>query len=445
MLFISISGLSLNISTSKLVAESMKLQHYSPRRIIAKSIGLALFVSAITATAFLVILRPLCDSFLKEPDLYYPLLTTVFLIPLVGISDTLKGYFNGLKEMGISATASVVEQIFRIAFSVGSILLLRPYGLIVATVFILLALSVGELASIVYTAIKIARYKPPLFPNTSHELKAVCQIAIPSTLTRLIGNFTYFLEPIVFTSTFSYLMFTQKQISDVYTIVNAYTIPLLTTVSFLSMAIATSIIPIMAENWAIKKYEAVDHYIGEALTLSLIPGIYVAILFYYFPKEYMNLIYGTTLGSESIRSLSFVFLFYYIHSPIVAILQAIGKSRFIFIVSSVSNILKIVLIAALAFIPSIGLNSMLYAIIFTMILSTIICFIAMMKETKHRFDKRKLFNLVLLFVFTFGLTGIVDFILKGHYLLTSLIILICFLVLNIRLKFFHFLKFKRAR
>ena len=201
-------------------------------------------------------------------------------------------------------------------------------------------------------------------------------------------------------------------IANEYTIVNAYTIPLLTTVSFLSFAISTSVIPVMAENWALKRTDAVHHYISEALILSLIPGILIAVLFYYFPSEYMNLIYGTTLGSDQIRNLTFIFLFYYIHPPVVAILQAIGKSKFIFAISTISNVLKIALIALLAFVPTIGLDSMLYAIIFSMILSTVICLMTMLKVTNFSFNLRKVFNLVMLFLFTFGLTGVLNFLLR---------------------------------
>ena len=77
----------------------------------------------------------------------------------------------------------------------------------------------------------------------------------------------------------------------------------------------------------------------------------------------MNLIYGTTLDQITFET-SPLFLFYYIHPPVVAILQAIGKSKFIFAISTISNVLKIALIALLAFVPTIGLDSMLYAIIF---------------------------------------------------------------------------------
>ncbi|MGI6759591.1 MAG: oligosaccharide flippase family protein [Bacilli bacterium] len=446
MLFISISGMSLNISTSKLVAESLKLKNYSPRKIIFKSIILALIVSTFTTCIFLIILKPLCYSFLKEPNLYYPLLTTVFLIPLVGISDTLKGYFNGLKEMGISALSTVIEQIFRISFSIAAIFLLRPHGLIVTTVFILLSLSIGEIASIIFSIIKILKYRPPHYPKTKNEFNAICSISIPTTLTRLMGNFIYFLEPIVYTAVFTYLNYAQADITNEYTIVNAYTIPLLTTVSFLSFAISTSVIPVMAENWALKRTDAVHHYISEALILSLIPGILIAVLFYYFPSEYMNLIYGTTLGSDQIRNLTFIFLFYYIHPPVVAILQAIGKSKFIFAISTISNVLKIALLALLAFVPTIGLDSMLYAIIFSMILSTVICLMTMLKVTNFSFNLRKVFNLVMLFLFTFGLTGVLNFLLKEKFLITSLISTICFIIICFKLNFFRFFKFqKRAR
>ena len=70
MLFISISGFSLNITISKLVSESITTKKYSPKTLLFTSIKLSLFISLLTILIFIVILKPLVNTFLHNNDLY---------------------------------------------------------------------------------------------------------------------------------------------------------------------------------------------------------------------------------------------------------------------------------------------------------------------------------------------------------------------------------------
>ena len=157
MLFVGISGMSLNVTISKLVSESYVSRKYSPKKLLKKSFVLSLIVSFFLIILYLILLKPLTVSLLKNEDLYYPLLTGVILIPLVGISDGLKGYYIGIKQMQVSSLSNLTEQIARISFSILSIIILSPYGINITTTFCLLALSFGEICSIIFSLIKLKK------------------------------------------------------------------------------------------------------------------------------------------------------------------------------------------------------------------------------------------------------------------------------------------------
>ena len=74
--------------------------------------------------------------------------------------------------------------------------------------------------------LKIKKLKAIDYTSTTGELKAILKICIPTTLSHLVGNFTYFLEPIVYVWILTILNFQQSQIEESYTIVNAFTISL---------------------------------------------------------------------------------------------------------------------------------------------------------------------------------------------------------------------------
>ncbi len=427
MLFISISGMSLYVSISKLVAESVKTKQYSPKIILKKAFLLSISVSVITSIIFLILLKPLTHNLLKNDDLYFPLLSTLLLIPLVGISDGLKGYFNGLKMMKFSATANMIEQLARIFFSITILLITHPYGPKVATFSCLLAMSIGEAASIIYLLIRIKKIGIIHYDNTTGELKAVVDIAVPTTFSRLIGNFTFFLEPIIYVWILSKLCYPHESIEKSYTIVNAYTISLLTIGSFVSIALSTTVVPGISENYVIKCFDKVNYYIKKTLICALIPGIFITIILFYFPSDIMKLIYGTTLGTSDIKLFVFFFLPYYLQAPLVAIYQAMGKSKDLFILSTIFDCLRLLLIVLLSMVPFISYSSLMIATTITLDLSFIIIFFKVIKLSKLKIDFNQSFSLVLISIFIFSLTALLKMI-NFPFIITIIIVGIIYLL-----------------
>lgn len=416
MLFINISCMGLNITISKLVSESVKTKQYSPKLLLKKAIQISLITSIITIACFLVFLYPLTHFLLKNDNLFFPLLSTVFLIPIVGISDSLKGYFNGLKLMKYSSTANLVEQIARIVFSITILYVTIPYGIKTATFFCLLALSIGELFSIIYSLIKIKQLNVINYPSTTGELKAILKICIPTTLSHLVGNFTYFLEPIVYVWILTILNFQQSQIEESYTIVNAFTISLLTLGSFVSTALATTVVPSISESNATNDMNKVNYFIKKTIIFSLIPGLFITIILYFYPSEIMNFVYNTTKGASDVKKYVFFFLPYYLGVPLSAIYQALGKAKSLFRISSFFNILRILLIILLSIIPSINLNSLIIATFITLILNFIVIFFKIKKLTSLNVSFHQSFNLLITFVFSFMLVLFFDTINLNFYL-----------------------------
>lgn len=421
MLFVNIASFSLNVTITKLVAESIKSSLYAPKKLIKAGIKISLIVSLIAFITLIILIKPLTTLFLKEEQLFYPLLTTIFLIPLVGISDTLKGYFNGIQKMNVSSIANLIEQIARISFTVLFLFLTKPFGIVIATTFCLLALSFGELISIIYSAFKLKKFPPLDFPTSGKEQSAIFRFAFPTTLSRLVGSISYFLEPIIYTLILSLLSYQMYDIKNTYTIINAYTIPLLTLGSFVSFAIATAIVPGISESNAQKNHKAISYYIQKALLFIIVPASFISLVLYFYSHEFMNLIYGVDLGADLTKKWVFFFIPYYLSIPFNAILQALGKIKTLFVSSFIFHILKLILIIVLALLPVIGLNTLLITTIFIIIINFLVLFYYINKYTNYLPSLKNLLILGLLFVLGFALFTIFKHF-KINYLLTSLII-----------------------
>ena len=66
MLFVSISGFSLYITISKLVAESVITKRYSQKKILSESFKLSFLISLIVDIIYFSMLKPLVIYFLKD-------------------------------------------------------------------------------------------------------------------------------------------------------------------------------------------------------------------------------------------------------------------------------------------------------------------------------------------------------------------------------------------
>ncbi len=403
MLFISIASFSLNITISKLVSEGIATNKYSPNKIIKYSFKYTLMIAFILMIVYLIILKPLTIIFLKNEDLFYPLLTGAPLILLVGISDGLKGYFMGIKKVNIASCASLIEQIGRTSFSIVFLILMLPKGIIIATTWCLLSLSFGEICSIIFTYLKIKKYPILSIPNTNGEKKAIFENSIPNTTSRLIGNFTFFLEPILYTFALSKIGFNVVDIQTNYTIIDAYTIPLLTFIGFFPQAISSAMIPHVSEAYALNKKSTIHYYIKKSLTFTLIPTIILSINLFLNAPEFMMLIYKTTEGSYVIKYFIILFIFYYLHIPIVAILQAIGFSKKVFVASTINNLIRTFLLLFFSFSNKINFNSLIISISISIIIGFIINYHQLKKETSFKIDYKNLLMLFLIFIIAFSI------------------------------------------
>lgn len=438
ILFISFSGFSLNTAVSKVVATNNVTRKYSDRQILTKSIYIATLVSIIGVIILLAIIHPLSTKWLKQPQTYYPLLTTIIFMPLVAYNNCLRGYYNGLKKINISAYAGVIEQIFRILSSVIFLYIFSSKGIVVAVTMTMLAMSIGEFISLIFavyllTKLKINRFQSKLNPQTE-----ILRIAIPTTSSKMVGSLTYFFEPILYTLALTLIGFTNQEISYRYSEVSAYAESLLTMFSFISISIAVAIIPHISESFVLNDQRKIQMYIKKTLLASAIPGILFTILLFFYSSEFMYLFYKTNIGSMYVKQFAFIFLASYIINPLVAIMNSIGRAKETFLISSICNILKLVLIFGLAFIERINYYSLMLASAISLVMVTLIIYMRLKNLFYYNFTLQEKANLVILVILSMITIFFFKNIIHLNFLIVSGLVTVLFFLSLFILRIFHF-------
>ena len=219
----------------------------------------------------------------------------------------------------------IIEQTIRLILTIILIPILLDINIIYAVTFLVLVNMISEFISIIVLLFFMPKYivitKDDIKPN-KNNIKNILDISIPNTSTRLIGNIGYFLEPILLM-----LAYKNNSISLEYGIITGYSMPILLLPGFFTLAISSSLIPVISKSYVKKNYRYVLKKINQGIFLSLIVGVPLTILLFIFPSFFLRIIYGSSVGSNYLKILSIPFLFYYIEIPLSACLQAMNKAK----------------------------------------------------------------------------------------------------------------------
>lgn len=426
MLFTSIGSFSLNVSMTKLISENLGTKKYSQQSILKKGISISLISSLSSIILLLLTANYISKGLLHNSLTYYPIIISAPFILISSLNNLIKGYFNGLSKISISSSASFIEEISRIITILMIFFIIPTDDIKKGLIFAIISMTLSEFISLIYQCCFLKN----TITKKENEIssKEIIQTSIPTLLTRLLGNFTYFLEPVIYTLALELCGIDNNLIQNNYGIVNGYILPIISICSFFSMAISTVILPKISKYYAIKKYSQVKYYTKKSIMICLIPGILFSILLMLNCENYMLLIYGVSEGHVIVEKMSFFFIFSYISSPLISIIQGIGKSKFYFRISVLFSFLKLALIFFLSLIPSINFDSLILAIIITSIIPTMINYYFVKREINFSFKKITLIKLVLIIILPLC-TGIILKKLFINYIISSIIVSLVFLML----------------
>lgn len=352
---------------------------YKNYKVIITAIILSFF-SVIVICGTLFILSPfIAHSLLKNDYTLYPILSFLIFIPLIAISGIIKNYYLAKGHVYVIAKSQIVEETSRLLF----IYLFLKSPLSSSLPFLVtiayLSMSFGELMSIIYLLLlSRKRYSFTPLKNINKQnliMKDLLNISLPLTGSRLYHCFMNFLEPILLIHVLTRLGLTQNFIQDQYAILSGYVVSMLVTPTFFCTIIYRLYLPIATDDLYYHKNNTFLHLL-YALLICFLIGLPFTLIFYFFPKRSLMILYNTTSGYQQLKYMSFPFLLFYLQTPLSTILQAKNKNKVMFIISMIECTLEIILTYTLSHYLYVNaiLISLFTGLITTLTLSAIYCF-----------------------------------------------------------------------
>lgn len=428
MLFTSIGGFSLNISIARFTAS---LKH-KPSDIIKKGLKIALITSLLSVLILLLSSRLIASYALKQPLIYKILNISIFFIILTSLNNVFKGFLTGINKLKILSISAVIEQISRFLLVI-LIFNLRNKNIITLLINCINAMAFGEGISLIFNIIIYIKYnnndKTTNYNKiTKKDTKEIINFSFNTTLSHLITNIELFIEPILFTFALSLSNISKDTILYKYSEINAYVIPTLTLISFISFQISSALFPVFSKKYQEKNNDSISQISNKIIYYLFIIGIFFSNYFYFFGKEILYILYKVTTGTTSIKILSYFFIFTYITPIFNMLLQISNNDRYLLNTHLFLSILKLILIFILSIIPITINNSLIIAIIIMNLSLFVILFNKVNKIFKIKIPIIKLvfiFLYVFLSFFILNYFNINIIIITFIEILTILIILWC--------------------
>lgn len=346
-LFITLCSLGLPVAISKLVSERRR----RGKKIVLSIIPLAIIFNLLLIIILFCIAPFLSEKLLHNRETYYPLISVGFTLPFICISSILKGYFFGKEMMFPTTLANIIEQLIRLFLTFTIVYHLKNYSLTYAVCGVVLINILSEGISIVVLILYLPKNKKISIRDFHYDksvLKDLLDISLPTTGSRLIGSLSYFLEPIILTYTLDKVGYSSSFITREYGIINGYVYALLLLPSFFTLAISSSLLPVISNSYSRHDYKYSKYKIKQAIILSLVIGIPCTILFMFIPDFFLKLIYNTNEGVIYIKMIAPIFLLYYVQGPLTTAMQGMNKAKLAMMGTLYGAIIRTILLFVLS-------------------------------------------------------------------------------------------------
>jgi stage V sporulation protein B len=339
----------VGIAVSRLVAEETAKGKDNNSKRIAFVAGSATFIAAVIIVSLMMLnLDFFVNIFVGDIRTKTSLMYLLPAIPFIAAMTSLKGYFYGIQEVVPNALSQIAEQITKL-FVIIAIADIFSYGDFERKcLFATIGLISGELANVIVVYIAFILKRKPIGTAGKKSVmrkrdigKSILKISLPITANRLILSLLGTVEFILIPQRLAMYGFTTTEALSEYGKLTGMAAPVVYFPSMLTGALATALVPAIAEAVAMKRITAANRQISRSIRLTLVFGFLFTSLFVSFSTDIADLIYPGQNVGPMLFLLSFTGVFLYVQQTLLGVLNGLGKETITLKHSMITSILRL--------------------------------------------------------------------------------------------------------
>lgn len=389
MFFVAMAS-GVPVAMSKIISEKNAVGDIQGTyEVVKESTYLMLFLGIGTSCILFFFAKPII-SFLKwDIKSYYALIGISFAPTIVSIMTIYRGFFQGLQNMTPSGVSQILEQVGRVIIGVGLAYILLPKGIEFSAGGAAFGAAAGGSIASIYLYIKYIKVRKSMgikkVRTNTDVMTQILKMAIPISIGATVGTIMSLIDSILVPQKLLESGITNATATALYGQLTGKAAVLVNIPLTLSMALCTSLIPIIAENYVLRRNVELENKTNLAMKLSVVIAFPCTVGLFCLAAPVMKLLFFKAYdGYEILRYLSLSIPFIIVTQTTTSILQ--GTNHYIRPVINlfIGCIIKVILTMILVPIPEINIFGAVIASIAAYVTVTILNIISLKRKIKTR-------------------------------------------------------------
>ncbi len=371
----------MGVAVAKIIAE---IQIVGDRRRLSQVMTLATTITlglALVGTGLLFAFgHALAIRIFPDPRAYIPFITLIPVLTVIALSSVLRGYFQGLQQMSTPSVASIIETAVRIAAVWAIATLSLQKGLAYAAAGVSAGMIIGELSGLVYMY-AVYRKKGgirtlplPTFTGRTESwrgsLRALLQLAIPVTLSRLLGSLAFAIEPILVTRSLHSMGYAAPLATQMYGEYSGMAVPLLLFPTVITYSLAVQLVPAVSEALAAKNRRLVERRLYQSFRATAIVGLPSSLVLTLLATPLCFALFHHAQVGRLLAIMAPAGFLLYLQAPLSGILQGINRAGIAMRNSLIGAAVKLIAIYLLITRPGMGAEGIAWSVAISVVVTT---------------------------------------------------------------------------
>ena len=396
MFFVAIAS-GVPVAISKMISErKIRGDIKGIFEIVKESTFLMMFLGTGVSLFLFVFAKPIISFLHWDDKAYYSLVGISFAPFIISIMTIYRGFFQGLQNMTPSGISQILEQIGRVVIGVGLAYILLPKGIEYAAGGAAFGAAAGGIIGAVYLYKNYKNVKKVMWNKkiqvNKDILTEILKIALPISIGATVGTIMSLIDSVLVPRKLLEAGLNSEQATILYAQLTGKANVIANIPLTLSMALGTSLIPIIAESYITRNKRELNEKIQLSLKLSLIIAFPCALGIYFLSGPIMKLIFpGMSEGAIILKYVSLTIPFIILTQTTTSIMQGVGHYIRPIINLFIGCLIKIVLTYLLVSIKEINIYGAIIGSISAYLVSTILNIASLKKKIKISININKIF------------------------------------------------------
>lgn len=395
-----ISSAGLPTAISKMVSERVTKGDYRGAHFTFQVAYKVLLIVGVITSVLLFAASPLVSKLIGLDSSMYSFMAIAPALFFVSILSAYRGYFQGLQMMTPTALTQIVEQVGKLAVGLSLATLMGQRGPQYGAAGALIGVTVSEVLALIVVIIMYNKNKRTILRNISRApkmglkrdfkstAKKLFVIAIPITIGACIMPLVSAIDSAVVMNSLQSSGFAEQEAASMFGVLTGNVNPLINMPAVLSLALAMSLVPAIAESKAAKNARQVKQRSSFGLKLALMVGLPASMGFFILAGPILQLLYTALtptemeLATHLLEILSIAVIFLTLLQTMTGILQGMGKPMVPVINLLIGAVVKVVVSIVMIRMPEVNIMGAAYGTLACYGIAAILDLICMLRYTK---------------------------------------------------------------